>query len=343
MGMGRPGERPTGAPFRVPPFSWSWAVIALALVVVMGALSSFYTVQPEQRAVVKRFGAVIYQTDPGLHFKLPFGIDQAELVPTERVLKEEFGFRTTRQNATSARYETAGLDEESLTLTGDLNIIRVEWVVQYRISDPIKWLYEVREAEHTLRDVSEAVMRQIVGNRLGSEVLTVGRVEISLQARREIQHIMDGYQSGVSILTVELQDVLPTSRVQPAFNEVNIARQERERMINEAEKRKNQIIPKVRGQANQLVAEARGYSAERVNRAHGEVARFDAILSEYRQAPEVTRRRMYLEMIGDVLPRAGQVLVVQRGQQDPLPLLDVAAGGGAASRAATTAKGSAKP
>jgi modulator of FtsH protease HflK len=339
--MGRPGEVPTGPPFRLPPFSWSWVVLPIAALVIMGALSSFYTVQPEQRAVVKRFGAVIRQTDPGLHFKLPFGIDEAELVPTERVLKEEFGFRTTKQNATSARYETQGMDEESLTLTGDLNIIRVEWVVQYRISDPVKWLYQVREAEHTLRDVSEAVMRQIVGNRLGSEVLTVGRVDIALQALREIQQIMDGYESGVSVLRVELQDVLPTARVQPAFNEVNIARQERERMINEAEKRKNQVIPKVRGQANQLVAEAQGYSAERVNRAHGEVARFGAILSEYRQAPEVTRRRMYLEMIGDVLPRAGQVLVVQQGQQDPLPLLDVARGG-AASRAAA-AKGSAKP
>jgi membrane protease subunit HflK len=335
-GLNPHGGRPPDGPdfsFRVPAFSWKWVGAFVAALVVVGAFSSFYTVQPEQRAVVKRFGAVVYQTDPGLHFKLPFGIDQAELVPTERVLKEEFGFRTTQQNATSARYETKGLDAESLTLTGDLNIIRVEWVVQYRISDPIKWLYEVREAEHTLRDVSEAVMRQIVGNRLGSEVLTVGRVEISVQARREIQQIMDGYQSGVSILTVELQDVLPTSRVQPAFNEVNIARQERERMINEAEKRKNQVIPKVRGQANQLVAEAQGYGAERVNRAHGEVARFSAILSEYKQAPEVTRRRLYLEMIGDVLPRAGQVLVVQQGQQDPLPLLDVAAG--AARRAAT--------
>lgn len=299
------------------------------MLVIWGVFTSFYTVQPEQRAVVKRFGAVVYQTAPGLHFKIPFGIDDAELVPTERVLKEEFGFRTAQQLATRAGYETRGLDEESLTLTGDLNIIRVEWVVQYRIADPIRWLYRVREAEQTLRDVSEAVMRQIVGNRLGSEVLTVGRVEISQQARKEIQAIMDGYESGVAINTVELQDVLPTARVQPAFNEVNIARQERERMINEAEKRKNQAIPKVRGQANQLVAEAEGYSAERVNRARGEVARFGAILSEYRQAPEVTRQRMYLEMIGDVLPRAGQLLVVQRGQQDPLPLLDIRAGGAA--------------
>lgn len=296
-----------------------------AVILAWAGLSSAYTVQPEQRGVVKRFGAVVYQTDPGLHFKLPFGIDSVQLVPTERVLKEEFGFRTTQQSATLTRYETAGLDEESLTLSGDLNIIRVEWVVQYRIADAIRWLYRVRDPERTLRDVSEAVMRQIVGNRLGSEVLTIGRVEIAAQARDQMQEIMDGYESGVTIITVELQDVLPTARVQPAFNEVNISRQERERAINEAEKRKNQIIPKVRGQANQVVAEAEGYAAERVNRARGEVARFSAILSEYRQYPEVTRRRLFLETIGTVLPRAGQTLVVQDGQTDPLPLLDVGA------------------
>jgi membrane protease subunit HflK len=338
--FGRPGD--PNFPIRLPPFSWKWLALPAALLVLVGLFSSVYTVQPEQRAVIKRFGAVVYQTDPGLHFKLPFGIDTAELVPTERVLKVEFGFRTTAQVGTSTRYETAGLDEESLTLSGDLNIIRVEWVVQYRIADPIKWLYQVRAPEHTLRDVSEAVMRQIVGNRLGSEVLTVGRVEIAAQARREMQAIMDGYDSGVFIITVELQDVLPTARVQPAFNEVNIARQERERMINEAEKRKNQVLPKVRGQANQLVSEAEGYAAERVNRARGESARFGAILSEYRQAPEVTRRRLYLEMIGDVLPRAGQVLVVQRGQQDPLPLLDVARGAAARGKTTPTATGGAK-
>jgi membrane protease subunit HflK len=338
--FGRPGD--PQFPIRLPPITWKWLALPIALLVVIGVFSSVYTVQPEQRAVIKRFGAVVYQTDPGLHFKLPFGIDHAELVPTERVLKVEFGFRTAGQVGSATRYETAGLDEESLTLSGDLNIIRVEWVVQYRIADPIKWLYQVRAPEHTLRDVSEAVMRQIVGNRLGSEVLTVGRVEIAAQARREMQAIMDGYDSGIHIITVELQDVLPTARVQPAFNEVNIARQERERMINEAEKRKNQVLPKVRGQANQLVSEAEGYAAERVNRARGESARFGAILSEYRQAPEVTRRRLYLEMIGDVLPRAGQVLVVQRGQQDPLPLLDVARGAAARGKTTTAAPGGAK-
>jgi membrane protease subunit HflK len=267
---------------------------AAALVLVgWGSLSSVYTVQPEQRAVVKRFGAVTGQTGPGLHFKLPFSISTVELVPTERILKEEFGFRTAGLRGKS-EYRTTDFAEESLMLTGDLNIIKVEWVVQYRIADPIRWLYRVREPEHTLRDVSEAVMRQIVGNRLGSDVLTVRRVAISQQAKKEIQEIMDTFDSGVSINTVELQDVLPTARVQPAFNEVNIARQERERMINEAEKRRNQVIPRAKGQANQVVAEAEGYSAERVNKSLGEVARFTAILKEYRQAPEVTRRRLYL-------------------------------------------------
>ena len=321
------------SPWRQPDFSIRWIPWALlAIVVLWGGYTSYYTVQPEERAVVKRFGAVIAQTDPGLHFKLPFGIDQAQLVPTERVLKQEFGFRTTSVGRPS-EYDTGGLDAESMTLTGDLNIIKVEWVVQYRISDPVKWLYQIREPDETLRDVAEAVMRQIVGNRLGSDVLTIGRVAIAGQARDQMQAIMDSFSSGVSIITVELQDVLPTKRVQPAFNEVNIARQEQERMINEAEKRKNQVIPRASGQANQLVAEAEGYASARVNNAHGEASRFSDILAEYRQAPEVTRRRLYLETINQALPKVGQVLVVQPGQQGPLPLMDL----GAAARASKEA------
>ncbi|HET8934641.1 MAG TPA: FtsH protease activity modulator HflK [Polyangiales bacterium] len=324
--------RPVGGGLGSPPpwdgleIRWSWVGWGLvALLALWGAYTSYYTVQPEERAVVKRFGAVIDQTDPGLHFKLPFGIDEVQVVPTERVLKQEFGFRSAAQVSARTEYNTAGLEAESMMLTGDLNIIKVEWVVQYKVQDPVKWLYRIREPERTLRDVSEAVMRQIVGNRLGSDVLTIGRVEIANQSRDQIQAIMDGFSSGISIITVELQDVLPTKRVQPAFNEVNIARQEQERMINEAEKRKNQVIPRARGKANQLVAEAEGYAATRVNLAHGEASRFSAILAEYKQAPEVTRRRLYLEMINENLPKAGQVLVVQDGQQGPLPVMDIGA------------------
>lgn len=331
---------------RPPPWSglelqWQWFVWGLAAVIALwAAYTSYYTVQPEERAVVKRFGAVIDQTDPGLHFKLPFGIDLVQVVPTERVLKQEFGFRSAAQVSSRTEYDTAGLETESMMLTGDLNIIKVEWVVQYKVQDPVKWLYRIRDPERTLRDVSEAVMRQIVGNRLGSDVLTIGRVEIANQSRDQIQTIMDDFGSGVSIITVELQDVIPTKRVQPAFNEVNIARQEQERMINEAEKRKNQVIPRARGKANQLVAEAEGYAATRVNLAHGEASRFSAILAEYKQAPEVTRRRLYLEMVNENLPKAGQVLVVQDGQQGPLPLMDI--GGASSSQRSSKPSGGSK-
>jgi membrane protease subunit HflK len=298
--------------------------IVVLVLLVWGALGVFYTVQPEQRAVVKRFGEVVGITDPGLQFKIPFGVDQVQRVATERVLKQEFGFRTQGTSASGrTAYSSQQFEDESLMLTGDLNMIDVEWVVQYRIDDPIKFLYEMREPTRTLRDISESVMRRIVGNMLGSEVLTVGRVEIQQKAREEIQDIMDGYNAGIRINTVEMQDVVPPPAVQPAFNEVNEARQERERMINEAQKRVNQEIPNAEGAALRTVAEAEGYATERVNRALGESARFSAVLAEYLQAPEVTRSRLYLETINEVLPRIGQVLVVQDGQMSPLPLLDV--------------------
>lgn len=298
--------------------------IAILALLIWGAFSAFYTVQPEQRAVVKRFGEVVGITDPGLQFKIPFGIDQVQRVATERVLKQEFGFRTQGTSASGrTSYSSEQFEDESLMLTGDLNMIDVEWVVQYRIDDPIKFLYEMREPTRTLRDISESVMRRIVGNMLGSEVLTVGRVEIQQKARGEIQSIMDGYKAGIRINTVEMQDVVPPPAVQPAFNEVNEARQERERMINEAQKRVNQEIPNAEGAALRTVAEAEGYATERVNRALGESARFSAVLAEYLQAPEVTRSRLYLETINEVLPKIGQVLVVQDGQMSPLPLLDV--------------------
>ncbi len=295
--------------------------LPILLIVLWGSLSSFYTIQPEERGVVLRFGKFTGLTDPGLHFKLPFGIDEVVPVATERVLKEEFGFRTTQSGERSQFNED--FPEESLMLTGDLNVIDVSWVVQYRIADPEKYLFEIREAEKTLRVVSEAVMRRIVGNRLGSGVLTTGRMEIASLAREEIQKIMDSYNSGLQINTVELQDVIPPQRVQPAFNEVNVSRQERERMINEAEKRRNEQVPRTEGEAKQKIAEAEGYAIERVNRAKGETVRFESILKEYETAPEVTRKRLYLEMIDKVLPNAGQVLVVQDEQMGPLPLLDV--------------------
>jgi membrane protease subunit HflK len=296
--------------------------VPLILIVLYGVFSSYYIIQAEERGVIRRFGRFAGIADPGLHFKLPFGIDTVTKVATERVLKQEFGFRT-QSIGDRTQYESGNFSDESLMLTGDLNVIDVSWIVQYRIADPKAYLFNIQDPERTLRDVTESVMRRIVGNRIGSDVLTTARVEISRLAREEIQSIMESYNSGIAIGTVELQDVVPPVRVQPAFNEVNVARQAREQLINEAEKRRNQRIPRTEGQALQVMAEAEGYAAERVNRAKGEASRFVSILEEYEQAREVTRKRLYLEMIDQVLPRAGRVIVLEQGANAPLPLLDL--------------------
>lgn len=296
--------------------------LLIFLALLWGSFSSFYTIQPEEQGVIRRFGKYAGLADPGLHFKIPFNVDQVTMVPKTRVLKEEFGFRTLQAGARS-QFSNEDFTHESLMLTGDLNVIEVAWIVQYRIDKPDLFLFEIHEPVGTLRDVSESVMRRIVGNRMGSSVLTTGRNDISGEAQDEIQRIMDSYKSGINIVTVELRDVVPPKRVQPAFNDVNVARQAREQMINEAEKRRNQQLPRTEGQALQLIAEAEGYAIERINRAQGDTARFNAILSEYRMAPEVTRQRLYLETIDKVLPKAGQVVVVQENQMGPLPLLDL--------------------
>ncbi len=322
--LGRGRGNSSGRPPQVPQIPRGLVIgVLIAVFGIWGVSSVYYTVQPEERAVVKRFGAVISTSDPGLHFKIPFGIDTVQIIPTERVLKQEFGFRTEGSDRDSTTYSDQTFPDESLMLSGDLNVIDVEWVVQYRISDPMKYLYAMREPTRTLRDISESVMRRAVGNRLGSEVLTTARVEISNIVRDEVQKAMSLYDIGIHIVTVELQDVVPPQAVQPAFNEVNEARQERERMINEAQKRANQQIPLARGQANRAIAESEGYATERVNRALGETARFRSILAEYREAPEVTRSRMYLETLNEVLPNIGSVVVVQKGQMSPLPLLNL--------------------
>jgi len=297
------------------------------LAIIIGISSSFYTVQPEGKAVVKRFGKVVSIREPGLHFKLPFGIDRDYFVPTERVLKEEFGFRTAVPGRRTQYQKGNAEQEEALMLTGDLNVIDVEWVVQYRIKDPDRYLHRVRSQSDSIRDVSEAVMRRIVGNRLGSDVLTVGRVEVAAQAREEMQKILDTYEMGVHISTIELQDVTPPDPVKPAFNQVNEARQEKERLINEAEKRRNQAIPRARGEAQQIISEAEGYATERINVAKGEAEKFNAILTEYRQAPDVTRRRLYIETMSKVLSKVEKLYVVEEGQVMPLPLLNLKEGG----------------
>jgi membrane protease subunit HflK len=296
---------------------------ALAILALAGLMTSYYTVEPDGQAVVKRFGKVVDTRGPGLHFKLPYGIDRQYFVPTERVLKEEFGFRTISTNDRTIYEKLPAYRSESLMLTGDLKVIDVEWVVQYRVDNPDEFLHRVRDREKTIRDISEAVMRRIVGNSLGSAVLTEKRVQVAQMARDEIQEVLSTFKMGVRIQTVELQDVTPPETVKPAFNEVNEAEQERERLINEAEKQRNQVIPRAQGEAQQLIEEAEAYRANRINGALGEAERFTAILAEYQHAPEVTRRRLYLEMIDEVLPALGHVYIVEEGQVSPIPILNL--------------------
>jgi membrane protease subunit HflK len=290
--------------------------------------SSWFTVQAEETGIVQRFGAVARSVGPGLHFKFPVGIETVRLVPTARVLKGEFGFQTSSAGpGMRTQYrDSKAYKDVSLMLTGDLNVIDVQWIVQYRIEDPIRYLFRVRNTQKTIRDISEAVMRRVVGNRLGSDVLTVGRVAVSTEVKEEIQKILTAYDTGVRLVTVELQDVTPPDPVKPAFNEVNEARQDRERTINQAQEQANREIPKARGEATRTITEAEGYALERVNRANGEANRFVAVLEEYQSVPEVTRRRLYLEAMGAVLPEAKAVYIVDSDQKALVPWLPVESG-----------------
>jgi membrane protease subunit HflK len=306
----------------------SIGTIIIGVLLLFFVVTSWFTVQPEETGIVQRFGAVNRTVGPGLHFKFPSGIEQVQMVPTARVLKEEFGFATTSTNNSRTQYAANSTPSKdvSLMLSGDLNVIDVQWIVQYRIEDPTKYLFNVRQSRQTIRDTSEAVMRRVVGNRLGSDVLTVGRVAISVQVKEEMQKILNTYGTGVKLVTVELQDVTPPDSVKPAFNEVNEARQDKERTINQAQEQANREIPKARGEAVQTVTIAEGYALERVNRAKGEATRFTAILTDYKKSPEVTRRRLYLEAMGNILPDAKAVYIVDSEQSAMLPLLNMDAG-----------------
>lgn len=308
--------------WRPPQGNWLlWGVLGVFVLVLL--VSSFYQVEPEEVGVVQRFGAYVRQTPPGLHLKLPFGIERATKVPVQRQLKEEFGFRTTRAGVRTEYAPDTEIDVAHM-LTGDLNAAVVEWVVQYRVVDPVKYLFRVRNVRDTLRDISEAVMRRVVGDRTVNEVLTVGRQEISVLAQEEIQALCDQYETGLRVDQVVLQDVNPPDPVKDSFNEVNRAQQEREQLINQAQGQYNRIIPRAAGEAQKTIETAEGYAVQRVNRATGEAARFTALLAEYERAPEVTRRRLYLETMAEILPQAGRKLVVDESVQEVLPLMDVA-------------------
>ncbi len=297
-------------------------LIVLAILVVLVGMNSYYTVEPQETAVVLRFEKYIHSAEAGLHFKVPFGIDTVQKVVTGRVLQREYGYRTVQPGVRS-RLTEKGYEEESTMLSGDLNVVDLQWTVQYKVQDPVAYLFQVQDVEGTLDDISESMVRRIVGNRYADEVLTTGRSNIADLARNEIQQIMDQYRTGLQIITVKLQNANPPNPVKAAFNEVNEARQEKERMINEAQQAYNQKIPKAMGEARQTITQAEGYALERINRTEGEIRLFLSILTEYEKAPDVTKRRLYLEAAGDLIGRVDHLMIIDESQRNLLPLFDL--------------------
>jgi membrane protease subunit HflK len=300
--------------------------ILLGVAAAFFLYSSIFTVGPEEVGVILRFGKFVRTVNPGLNLKLPFGIESVTKVPVERQLKLEFGFRTEKAGV-KTQFSDKSHQGESLMLTGDLNAAEVEWIVQFRIKDAYQFLFRVRNTVETFRDINEATMREIVGDRTVNEVLTVGRQEIADSVSRKLQELCDQYETGIKVEQVVLQNVNPPDQVKPAFNEVNEAQQEREKLINQARSEYNKVIPKARGEADRAIEESRGYALERVNQAKGEAAKFSSIYQEYSKAKEVTRQRIYLETMNDVMQKVGMKVISDERASGILPLLNLKKGG----------------
>ena len=319
-------------------------LIVVFILVVLGLATGIYTVDPDSEGVVKRFGRYVRTTGPGIHLNLPFSIETVEKVLVRRIQKEEFGFRTIKAGVKSEFVDVERIDripreilynifresggrserrslreavqklleDEYLMLTGDLNVADVEWIVQYKIKDPVDYLFNIKDKRKTIRDISEVAMRLIVGDASIDEVITIGRVEIQNMTKEKLQEILDSYKSGIQIVTVKLRSVNPPRRVRSAFNEVNEAKQDREKKVNEAWKAYNEAVPKARGNAEKMIKQAEAYAIERVNMAQGDAKKFIAIWKEYKLSKDVTRRRLYLETLGELLPKINNKWIIEQ-------------------------------
>lgn len=296
--------------------------VVVAVVALVVLFSTWFTIEPEEAGIVLRFGRFVRQVPSGLHMKLPYPLETVLKVPVERQLKEEFGFRTEEAGIRTS-YSSEDLTAESLMLTGDLNVAVVEWTAQFRVRDPYKYLFKVRNVRKTFRDMNETVMREVIGDRSVNEVLTVGRQEIAAEVEQRLQALCDQYENGIKVEQIVLQDVNPPDPVKPSFNEVNQAQQEREKLINQARADYNQIIPRAKGQAEQAIEQAQGFATDRVNRARGDAELFIQVHAAYQRAPEVTRRRMYLETMSKIYPQVKRKIVLDESVKGVLPLLSL--------------------
>ncbi len=295
--------------------------VFFSILLFFAVFTSYYTVEPDEEAVIIRMGRYYQTTSPGLHFKLPFGLDQKILVKTTKIHQAEFGFRTAESSSEQrTKYSQDNFDNESLMLTGDLNVGDVEWVVQYKISDPYKYLFQASQPIQNIRDVSESIMRRVVGDRLVNEVLTTGRADIENEAKELMQQVIDKYDIGIFITAVKLQDVNPPEMVKSSFNEVNKAKQEQEKLINEAEEAYNKVIPEARGKAEELISRAEGFASAYINRAIGDAERFNNMYQEYKLSPSITKKRLYLETMEELFLRFEKMTIVDSSIKGLLPI-----------------------
>lgn len=322
---GEPPERKGGSPLANLSKIFAFVIIILLL---QGVYSSVFKIAPGEVGVILRLGKYAKTTQSGLHFKLPY-IDKLYKVDVEKIRKQEFGFRTRFAGQQSA-FDRRNYEMESLMLTADKNVINVAWIVQYKVSDPYLHLFKIKDVEQAVHDASESVTRRVVGNMDFDYVLS-NRDLLAASVKKELQSELDNLEAGIVLVTVQFQDINPPDPVKPAFNEVNEADQDMKRLVNEAQETYNRVIPKARGSAKQIIEEARGYSSERINDAKGQTGRFLDILKEYRNAPDVTRKRMYIETMQKILPNVETIYIIDKDQQSPIPLLNITGAQGLAA------------
>jgi len=303
-------------------FPGSAFLIVIAIIIVILVYTCFYTIAPNEVGVIQRFGEFVRIEQPGLNFKLPNGIEKLTKVKIDYTYKEEFGIRTLEAGVRTRYAPDSSYLRESLMLTGDLNVALVPWVVQFRINDPYKFLFKVRNVRSTLRDLSEAMMRLVVGDRSINEVIS-NRKEIASEAKELLQKELDEAETGIRVVNIEMKTTNVPEPVQPSFNEVNQSIQEKERMIYQAQEAYNKVIPAAKGQAEKTIRAAEGYALDRVNRAQGDTLRFLELYQEYVKAKDVTRRRLYLESIQEIFPKLGTKYIVDADQKNLLPFLNM--------------------
>ena len=303
-----------------PSFLWTALIV---IIIALSVLSGVYVVDQTEEAVVLTMGKYSRTTGPGLQYKLPLGIERVYKVPTKVIQTMQFGFRTDSAGIQTV-YSSKDYTNESVMLTGDLNIVDVSWIIQYRIVDPQAWLFNVNNKEKTIRDVSQSVINQLVGDRAILNVIGSERINIEDRGIQMIQDIVDSFGLGIQLTTVKLQNIVPPEgEVQDAFEDVNKAVQDMNRLINEGKEAYNTEIPKATGQKQQVIQEAEGYAMERVNRATGDTARFASVLEEYKKSPAVTRDRLYYEMVEEVFGRQTTIDVIDKNLENFLPFKSV--------------------